>query len=97
MIVALILRVATCALNSYWGLCPLYDLIVLTSANLVWLETRIEMEIIEISQAIVNLGFPCVMCLMLLKYLDKMQTGLTESINALSILVKEVYEKIDRN
>lgn len=55
------------------------------------------MDFVALAEAVVNLGFPCVMCFMLLKYLDKMQTGLTESINALTLLVKEVYNKIERD
>lgn len=55
------------------------------------------MDISEIMTAIINLGFPCVMCILLLKYIERMQTGLIESINALRILVEEVRNKIERD
>lgn len=55
------------------------------------------MNIVELTQAVVNLGFPCVMCLLLLRHINSMQSGLVESINALTVLVKEVNDKIERN
>lgn len=55
------------------------------------------LDIAGITQLISSIGFPCVMCLLLLKYMNKMQDALITSVEGLKILVKEMNDKIDRN
>lgn len=55
------------------------------------------MDITTITQAISSIGFPIVMCLLLLKYMSKMQEALITSVEGLKVMVKEMSNKIDRN
>lgn len=55
------------------------------------------MDITQITQLISSIGFPCVMCLLLLKYMNRMQEALITSVEGLKVLVEEMKDKIERD